>query len=118
MNNAKLCFILHGKSVYRCFINILSIYRKFYVLLSGWFREEVRKVEQPREPIFYPNKIPCSIGVDNKTENTLQSKEFETLENMQNENGKVEVIIIKTESAKLFVSPFYVLGLVESVSTV
>ncbi len=63
-------------------------------------------MEQPREPIFYPNKIPCSIGVDNKTENTLQSKEFEALENMQNENGKVEVIIIKTESGKLFVPPF------------
>lgn len=59
-------------------------------------------MEQPREPIFYSNEIPCLIGVDNKTENTLQSKEFEASENMQSENGKVEVIVIKTENGKLF----------------
>ena len=52
-------------------------------------------MEQPREPIFYPNEIPCLIEVDNETENTLQSKELGASENVQSENGEIEVIVVK-----------------------
>ncbi len=59
-------------------------------------------MEQPKKPIFYSNEIPCLIEVDNETESTFQSKELGASENVQSENGEIEVIVVKTENGKFF----------------
>lgn len=57
----------------------------------------MKGVELPREPVFYPNEEGLPLYRDDNTD-----KEFEVSENVQSENGKVEVIAIKTENGKLF----------------
>ena len=49
--------------------------------------KEVRKIEQPREPRFYPNRPELSFNVVNEKEDTLQSID-ETLK-------RIEKILLK-----------------------
>lgn len=40
--------------------------------------------------------------MDNETENTLQSKELGASENVQSENGEIEVIVVKQKMESFF----------------